>query len=261
MPDYTLNPQSSMIGVQAGLWVARHQLKRVNILSVSFYSGTAGALRSWLVLALLMGLVGCSSMVTPEMKRLPDRVELTSVPFFRGNAYQSGPMVLASMLANQQVQTTPGLLDKPLQLPGAEDRLEQNMQKVAREYGFMVYPLDGQLHDLLTQVSAGYPVMLRFSQGSALWKSPRYAVLIGYNRVKETVLLNAGMDRRYSMSFSRFTSAWKEAGSWAVLVQSPRQLPANVDQQRWLQAAEALSKSGQEQAAGEAKRTLARGVK
>lgn len=231
------------------------------MLSVSFFTGTSGALRSWLIGAMLIGLTGCSSMVTPEMKRLPDRVELTSVPFFRGNAYQSGPMVLASMLANQQVQTTPGLLDKPLQLPGAEDRLEQNMQKVAREYGFMVYPLDGQLQDLLTQVSAGYPVMLRFAQGSVLWKGPRYAVLIGYNRIKETVLLNAGMDRRYSMSFSSFASAWKDAGSWAVLIQSPRQLPANVDAQRWLQAAEALSTSGQDQAAGEAKRTLARGVK
>ncbi|KGS13752.1 lipoprotein, partial [Pseudomonas coronafaciens] len=110
------------------------------MLSDSLIDGAAGARRSWLVLALIISLAGCSSMVTTQMKRLPDRVELTSVPFFRGNAYQSGPMVLASMLANQQVQTTPGLLDKPLQLPGAEDRLEQNMQKVAREYGFMVYP-------------------------------------------------------------------------------------------------------------------------
>ncbi|EGH47970.1 hypothetical protein PSYPI_39109, partial [Pseudomonas syringae pv. pisi str. 1704B] len=83
------------------------------MLSVSFFTGTSGALRSWLIAALLIGLAGCSSMVTPDMKRLPDRVELTSIPFFRGNAYQSGPMVLASMLANQQVQTTPGLLDKP----------------------------------------------------------------------------------------------------------------------------------------------------
>ena len=66
------------------------------MLSVSFFTGTPGALRSWLIAALLMGLAGCSSMVTPEMKRLPDRVELTSIPFFRGNAYQSGPMVLAS---------------------------------------------------------------------------------------------------------------------------------------------------------------------
>ncbi|RMN90879.1 hypothetical protein ALQ50_05497 [Pseudomonas coronafaciens pv. coronafaciens] len=231
------------------------------MLSDSLIDGAAGDRRSWLVLALIISLAGCSSMVTTQMKRLPDRVELTSVPFFRGNAYQSGPMVLASMLANQQVQTTPGLLDKPLQLPGAEDRLEQNMQKVAREYGFMVYPLDSQLQELLAQVSAGYPVMLRFAQGSAFWKGPRYAVLIGYNRIKQTVLLNAGMDRRYSMSFSSFASAWQDAGGWAVLVQAPRQLPANVDHQRWLQAADALAKAGQEQAAGEARRTLERGVK
>ncbi|MCF5376498.1 peptidase C39 family protein, partial [Pseudomonas syringae] len=57
------------------------------MLSVSFFTGTSGALRSWLIGAMLIGLTGCSSMVTPEMKRLPDRVELTSVPFFRGNAY------------------------------------------------------------------------------------------------------------------------------------------------------------------------------
>lgn len=177
---------------------------------------------SLLLAALILCLSGCSSMVTPQIKSLPDRVELNSVPFFRGNAYQSGPGALASMLANQQVQTTPGLLDKPLQLPGAEDRLEQNMPRVAREYGFMVYPLDHDLQALLVQVSAGYPVMLRFSQGSAFWKAPRYAVLVGYNRVKETVLLSAGMDRRYTMSFSSFDSAWKNAGSWAVLIQSPR---------------------------------------
>lgn len=216
---------------------------------------------SLLLAALILCLSGCSSMVTPQIKSLPDRVELNSVPFFRGNAYQSGPGALASMLANQQVQTTPGLLDKPLQLPGAEDRLEQNMPRVAREYGFMVYPLDHDLQALLVQVSAGYPVMLRFSQGSAFWKAPRYAVLVGYNRVKETVLLSAGMDRRYTMSFSSFDSVWKNAGSWAVLIQSPRQLPAQVDAQRWLKAAADLSQAGQEQAAGEATRTLNRAVK
>ncbi|MBA1232257.1 peptidase C39 family protein [Pseudomonas viridiflava] len=231
------------------------------MLSVSLFIRAVRS-KGWLLFAALtFGICGCASMVTPQIKRLPDRVELNSVPFFRGNIYQSGPGALASMLANQQVQTTPGLLDKPLQLPAAEDRLEQNMPKVAREYGFMVYPLDGNLQALLTQVSAGYPVMLRFSQGSAFWKSPRYAVLVGYNRVKETVLLHAGMDRRYVMSFSSFVSAWNDAGDWAVLIQSPRQLPAQVDAQRWLKAAAELSQSGQEQAAGEATRTLNRAGK
>jgi len=231
------------------------------MLPVLFRSCATRSLKPWLTVALVLTLAGCASMVTPQIKQLPDRVELNSVPFFRGNIYQSGPGALASMLANQNVQTTPGLLDKPLQLPGAEDRLEQNMQKVAREYGFMVYPVDSDLQSVLAQVSAGYPVMLRFAQGSAFWKGPRYAVLVGYNRVKETVLLHAGMDRRYVMSFSSFSSAWKDAGGWAVLIQSPRQLPAHVDQQRWLKAADELARAGQEQAAGEAVKTLNRGGK
>ncbi|WP_434681782.1 peptidase C39 family protein [Pseudomonas sp. R1-18] len=212
--------------------------------------------------ALMLALAGCASPLPPEMKRLPDRVQLNSVPFFRGNAYQSGPGTLASMLANHQVQITPGLLDKPLELPGAEDRLEQSMSKVARQYGFLVYPLDQDLTALLLQVSAGYPVMVRYTDGSAWWKGPRYATLVGYDRLKQTVLLNAGMSRRAPMSFSDFNAAWKEAGGWAVLIQGPRQLPADVDAQRWRHAANELSEAGQEQAAGEAVKTLGRqGVK
>jgi hypothetical protein len=225
------------------------------MLPVFLRTHTAASKRMWLAAALVLSLAGCASALTPEIKRLPDRVELNNVPFFRGNAYQSGPGTLASMLSNQHVQITPGLLDKPLQLPGGEAGLEQNMQRVAREYGFIVYPLDDGLQSLLTQVSAGYPVMLRFAEGS-LFTEPRYAVLVGYNRNKQTVLLHAGMNRHLLMSFSSFTSAWESAGSWAVLIQSPRQLPANLNESRWRKAASDLAQAGQEQAAGEAIKAL-----
>ncbi|WP_397448715.1 peptidase C39 family protein [Pseudomonas sp. NA-150] len=209
-----------------------------------------------LAVALLLTLGGCANNVTPAMQRLPDRVELNSVPFFRGNIYQSGPGTLASMLSQQGVIITPGLLEKPLKLPGGEGGLEQNIQTLAREYGFVVYPLDGQLDALLTQVAAGYPVMVRFTDGHAWWGEPRYGVLTGYNRTKQTVVLHAGMNGHLVTSFSNFASAWKDAGSWAVLVQGPRQLPAQVDPQRWLNAANALGQAGQEQAAGEATKAL-----
>ena len=78
----------------------------------------------------------------------------------------------------------------------------------------------------------------------------------GYNRDKQTVLLRAGMNRRTLMSFSSFESAFKDAGGWAVLIQKPDQLPANVDQQRWLKAAGDLAQAGQEQAAARAKKAL-----
>ena len=81
-------------------------------------------------------------------------------------------------------------------------------------------------------------------------------MLVGYNRAKGTVLLRSGMERRRLMDFSKFESAWKDAGGWAVLILSPTQLPANVDKTRWLKIANELSRSGQEQAGATAIKTL-----
>ena len=209
-----------------------------------------------LVAGCVTALVGCAGSVAPEVKRLPERVELSGT-FYRGEAYQSGPQVLASLLSQQGIVITPGLLEKPLHLPGAEDKLQQNLQNLAREYGMVVYPLDSNLPALLTQVAAGYPVMVRFSEGSAFWAEPRYAILSGYDRLKQKVLLRAGMNRRELMSFSSFESALEKSGGWAVLIQKPTQIPVAVDQQRWLKAADALAQAGQEREAAQARKALA----
>jgi hypothetical protein len=240
-----------MIVGQAGSVFAWRLNKRVMMLRVlpRFRSALLAG-------ACVLSLAGCAGSVPPEIQRLPERVELNGVPFFRGEIYQSGPGALASMLSQQGIVITPGLLDKPLHLPGAEDRLQQNMQTLAREYGMVVYPLDNNLPALLAQVAAGYPVLVRFTEGSAFWSGPRYAVLAGYNRHKQTVLLRAGMNRRLLMSFSSFESSWENAGSWAVLIQGPTQIPAKVDQQRWLKAANELAQAGQEQAAARATKAL-----
>lgn len=211
--------------------------------------------RVWWAGVLVLLMTGCASVERPDLRQLPERVELNGVPFFRGNANQSGPQVLASMFSEQRIRTTPGLLTKPLKLPGAEDALQSNMEKLASEYGLLVYPLDKSLSALLTQVAAGYPVMLRFTDGT-VWSTPRYAMLVGFNRTKQTVLLRAGMERRRLMDFDKFESAWKDAGGWAVLVVSPGQLPAHVDRARWLKAANDLSRAGQEQASVKAIQAL-----
>lgn len=201
-------------------------------------------------------MVGCAGSVAPEVKRLPERVELSGT-FYRGEANQSGPQVLASLLSQQGIVITPGLLEKPLHLPGAEDKLQENIQNLAREYGMVVYPLDKNLPALLTQVAAGYPVMVRFTEGSAFWAEPRYAILSGYDRNKQNVLLRAGMNRRELMSFSAFESAFEKSGGWAILIQKPSQIPAAVDGPRWLKAADELSRAGQAPEAAQARKALA----
>lgn len=201
-------------------------------------------------------LAGCAGSPSPTAKGLPQRVEISSMPFYRGKANHSGAMALAALLSQQGVVVTPGLLDKPLNLPQGADALGQGIPRVAREYGMVVYPLDKRLEALLTQVAAGNPVLVRYEEGSAWWSEPRYAVLIGYDSYKQRVLLRSGMQRRQLMAFDDFEAAWAKEGSWAVLVQPPRQLPAQVDRQRWLQAADELAKAGQEIAAKQAARSV-----
>ena len=108
-----------------------------------------------LVVGCVAGLAGCAGSVAPEIKRLPERVELSGT-FYRGQDFQSGPQVLASMLSQQGIVITPGLLEKPLHLPGAEAQLQQNMQNLAREYGMVVYPLDSRLPALLCNDTAAH---------------------------------------------------------------------------------------------------------
>jgi len=219
---------------------------------------TSSIKTSFLVTAFVVGLSACASHPRPtSIPGLPESVELKGVPAFRGETYLGGPASLASMLSQQGIVITPGLLDKPLHLPGAEADLERNMQVLAREYGMVVYPLEDSLPALLAQVAAGYPVMARITQGSTFWSGPRYVVVVGYNKQNSKVLLRSGVIRRLPMDFSDFESAWKSAGHWAVLVQRPTQLPARVDAQRWQQAANATAQAGQEQAAAQALKTLA----
>lgn len=214
--------------------------------------------KSLLAAACILGLAACAGHPTSsKIQGLPERVELNGVPAFRGDTYQGGPAALASMLSQQGIVITPGLLDKPLRLPGGEADLERNMQALAREYGMLVYPLDAKLTALLAQVAAGYPVMLRITEGSTLWAEPRYAVLVGFNQQNSTVVLRVARDRRRAVAFSDFASAWKSAGQWAVLVQRPSQLPANLDAARWQQAANATAQAGQEQAAAQALKVMA----
>jgi len=207
-----------------------------------------------LMLACWLGvtLAGCAGTPSTALQGLPQRVELSSVPFYRGNANHSAAMALAAVLSQQGAPITPGLLDQPLNLPMGLDSLDTSIARVARDYGRVVYPLDKRLDALLTQVAAGNPVLVRYQDGSAWWSEPRYAVLIGYDRYKQRVLMRAGMQRRLVMAFDDFASAWAKEGRWAILVQPPGQLPANVDRQRWRQAADELARAGQELAARQA---------
>jgi hypothetical protein len=227
-------------------------------INLQVFSRVAGRLTLLLLACLCLPACSGPSALQQALGALPERVELTGVPAFPENAYQGVPSALSSLLVQQGVDTSPGQVAKQLHLPEQQEQVQENMLKQINANGLLVYSLQPKLADVLKQVAAGYPVLVRFDQGFGLIKMPRYAVLIGYDREEQTLLLRSGSDRRWSTGFSSFDSAWQEAGAWAILLLAPVQLPAEVDAQRWLQAAETLERSGHAAAAGNARQALQR---
>lgn len=208
-----------------------------------------------LPLAMCCLLAACSGgpQLLPETKRLPERVELTDVPFFQLSDAQGGPSALAALLNHHGVVTSPGLVDERIQQLAKEQSAQAGLEAVARSYDLLVYPLPGNLDALMQQVSAGYPVLVMQDRLFGGLGS-QFALLVGYDQRERTLVLRSGNNRRWHTRFASFDDAWATAGRWAVLIQPANQLPALPDEQAWLQGARDLRQQGRTAAAQRALR-------
>jgi tetratricopeptide (TPR) repeat protein len=203
---------------------------------------------------LLLAACARSPLLSPEAERLPERVELSDVPFFPQDAYQCGPAALATLLNQRGVLTTPGVLKDKVYLPGREGSLQVEMVAAARAHDMLVYPLQPRLEALLAEVAAGNPVLVLQNLAFDFYPQWHFAVVVGYDRRERTLILRSGTTRRLVDDFAGFDQSWARGGRWAVLALPPEQLPAQADMRTWLKAASDLEQTGRKMAAQRAYR-------
>jgi hypothetical protein len=216
-------------------------------------------IRFGLVLLLAL-LAACarSPVLQPETAQLPARVELTQVPFFPQDAYQCGPAALATVLVHAGIASNPEQLRERVYLPGRQGSLQVELVAAARQEGRLVYPLEPRLDSLLAEVAAGNPVLVL--QNLAFNWSPiwHFAVVVGYDRAREVLLLRSGVTRRLEVDFATFMRTWQRGEHWAVVIADPARLPATATLLPWLRAASDLEETGQQAASLRAYRTAVR---
>ncbi|MEP3588167.1 MAG: PA2778 family cysteine peptidase [Marinobacter sp.] len=215
-------------------------------------------------LAALLGLlllVGCATTppwpdpaIAGQTDIQPQQL-LVDVPFFPQEKYQCGPASLATMLNSQGLNTDPEILKELVYLPGREGSLQVEMVAGARSHNMVVYPLKPDIESLLTEVSAGNPVLVMQNLGFSWWPQWHFAVVVGYDHQDETLILNTDTRKHNRQPYEVFHNTWNRADRWAMVILPPDQLPATAELLTWLRAAHDLETTGHTLAAETAYRT------
>ena len=199
----------------------------------------------FLVATLFLG--GCA---TPQMAALkaqwPDslatRVSLKNVPFYPQEEHQCGPAALATVAGVAGVTLQPEALVAQVYLPGREGALSIELLAATRRNGLLPYPLQPRVEDLMREVAAGNPVLVLQNLAFAWYPVWHYAVVIGFDRERNVLILNSGRSERLEMSLFTFERTWARADHWAMLALPPGQLPATAQTTSYVEAAAALER-------------------
>lgn len=196
---------------------------------------------------LLSACAGRSPMVMPEateLAHLPDRILLQDVPFHAQDAYQCGPASLAMVLNHRGVAATPDSLKDRVYLPERKGTLQVEMISAARERDLLVYPLDKELHSILTELAAGNPVLVMQNLAFNWYPQWHYAVVVGYDLNAREMLVHSGLNKAQREPFHVFMRTWSRADYWARVILPPGQLPATARPLTYLRAASDLEQTG-----------------
>jgi tetratricopeptide (TPR) repeat protein len=201
------------------------------------------------MLMMLALLSGCATQTRSLLQsasttRLPPKVELVSTPFFPQERYQCGPAALAMSLNAAGISATPDALVPQVYVPQREGSLQPEMLAAARRNGALSMTVPPTIEALVTELSAGNPVIVLQNLSLPWFPLWHYAVAIGYDLNTGDIVLRSGTTEREIMPLSTFEHTWARSGYWGMVVLPPGRLPATADEQAVVAATVAFEKNG-----------------
>jgi tetratricopeptide (TPR) repeat protein len=200
-------------------------------------------------------LAGCAGQLALDDggASLPDaRIELASVPFFAQTELQCGPAALATVLGAAGRDAAPDDLAGEVYTPGLGGSLQIELVAAARARGLLPYELEPEPAALMAELAAGRPPLVLQNLRLEAWPAWHYAVLVGVEPEERQVLLRSGTERRKLVGWSSFLRTWRRAGSWALVLLEPGELPARPERRRYFEAVAGLEETGRYEAAARA---------
>jgi tetratricopeptide (TPR) repeat protein len=197
-------------------------------------------------MALLLGGCAARAPVLPETLPASDAqaVEIAGAPFFPQEAYQCGPAALATVLGHSGLELTPSELAPQVYLPRREGSLQIELIAATRRHGRIPVVISPELAALIAELQAGRPVLVLQNLRLRTWPAWHYAVVVGYDAIKDVLLMRSGQTKRLETPAAEFLRTWSLAGRWAIVTLVPGELPASSGPRRYLEAVAAMESAG-----------------
>lgn len=173
-----------------------------------------------------------------------EEIFLESVPFFKQEIYQCGPSSLAMVLAWNGLRISPDDLTDAVYTAKLHGSLQPSLISAARQYGRVAYPIKG-MEELFEELNAGHPVIVLQNLGLKWYPKWHYAVVIGYENSGRKIILHTGIKEAERISIRLFQTTWAQSDYWGLLVLSTDELPATVNEGKYLNAIAGLERAGQ----------------
>ncbi len=208
-------------------------------------------LRALIVILALGWLTACAAPFDPDERLIvdvPTRAAVVGVPLIQQEAFYCGPTSIAMVMQWSGHDVTQEDIATLAFSPGAGGTYLADMIGSARRQGQLAVEINN-FDALLGELTAGHPVIVFQNLGLGIAPVWHYGVVTGYDLQKDEVYLNSGQLKQMVMPFALFERTWRRGDFWGLVVLPPDDLPATATETAVLNAAAALERVEQYQAA------------
>ena len=200
-----------------------------------------------LAILLLSGCAGTSqtdALYELDFSNQYPATELTQTAFFPQQKYQCGPAALATVLDDSGIQVKPEQLVPLVYIPKKKGSLQIELIAATRRFGRIPYLIQPKLEHLLDEIKAGKPVLVFQNLGLDWYPQWHYAVVVGFDLVKNEIILRSGEEKQHRVGVALFERTWARAGYWGLRILKPGEFPFQVEELRYLTALVSLERLG-----------------
>jgi len=201
------------------------------------------------LVALGVLISGCAS-TTPQVDKFFEKssplsaaYQITNVPFINHSEGYCGPATLTMALNWAGENVAVENIAPQVFTPGMKGSLQTDMLVAVRRQGLVATPVES-LDALLTEVSAGHPVIVFVNLGVKWIPTWHYAIVTGYDLEQKKIIMHSGPEQNKREDIYEFERSWLRGDYWGFTVLRPGTLAATASELTHARAVASIEKLG-----------------